>query len=250
MIDRMGPGHFLVVDDNRMNRIKLARGLEEQGHTVGMAEDGRQALGMLRAEAFDVVLLDIVMPEVDGYEVLAQVKGDAALRDIPIIVISAVDEMESVVRCIEMGATDYLPKPFNAALLQARINASLAAKRLRDLELEYLEQVNRVMHAAGAVESGSFEIDSLDQVAARGDALGSLARVFQRMAREVYTREQRLKQQIQELRIEIDEARQATKVAEIVESDYFRNLRQQAEGLRQIMADEPPAHPPRPSDAP
>jgi CheY-like chemotaxis protein len=230
------PGCFLVVDDNRMNRLKLARGLEEQGHTVTMAEDGRQALALLRAQAFDVVLLDILMPEVDGYQVLAEMKGDEALRDIPVIVISAVDEMDSVVRCIEMGATDYLPKPFNAALLQARINASLAAKHLRDLELEYLEQVGHVINAAAAVEAGSFEMKSLDGVAARVDALGNLARVFQRMAREVYAREQRLKQQIQELRIEIDEARQARKVAEITETDYFQKLRQQAQGLRQIIA--------------
>jgi CheY-like chemotaxis protein len=235
------PGRFLVVDDNRLNRIKLERGLEAQGHSVGLAEDGRQALALLRAEAFDVVLLDILMPDVDGYEVLAQMKADAALRDIPVIVISAVDEMDSVVRCIEMGATDYLPKPFNAALLQARLNASLAAKRLRDLEREYLEQVNHVIGAAGNVEAGTFELGSLDGVAARADALGNLARVFQRMAREVYAREQRLKQQIQELRIEIDDARQARKVAEIVETDYFRNLRQQASNLRQIIAgsDEP-----------
>ena len=127
------PGQFLVVDDNRMNRLKLARGLEEQGHSVTIAEDGQQALALLHSTAFDVVLLDIMMPELDGYEVLGRMKADAALREIPVIVVSAVDEMESVVRCIEMGATDYLPKPFNAALLQARINASLAGKRLRDL---------------------------------------------------------------------------------------------------------------------
>src|SRR5687768_11870173 len=102
------PGKILVVDDNRMSRLKLARGLEEQGHSVTMAEDGQQALALLHSTAFDVVLLDIMMPELDGYAVLARMKADAALREIPVIVVSAVDEMESVVRCIEMGATDYL----------------------------------------------------------------------------------------------------------------------------------------------
>jgi len=132
-------GQILVVDDNRMNRIKLSRSLEQQGHTVGLAEDGQQALDMLQAEAFDVVLLDIIMPGMDGYEVLERIKG-SELRDIPVIVISALDEVDSAVRCIEMGAEDYLPKPFNPVLLRARLNASLQKKKLRDLEKAYLQQ--------------------------------------------------------------------------------------------------------------
>jgi signal transduction histidine kinase len=133
-------GHILVVDDNRMNRIKLSRSLEQQGLQVGLAEHGRQALEMLRSEAFDVVLLDIIMPGMDGYQVLEHIKGEPDLRDIPVIVISALDEMDSVVRCIEMGAEDYLPKPFNPVLLRARLNASLQKKKLRDLEKAYLQQ--------------------------------------------------------------------------------------------------------------
>lgn len=230
-------GRILVVDDSRMNRLKLSRGLQEQGHSVWEAEDGQPALDLLRAQPVDVVLLDILMPEMDGYQVLAAMKADAALRDIPVIVISAVDEMDSVVRCIEMGAADYLPKSFDPALLRARLNASLASKRLRDLELEYLEQVNHVIAAAAAVEVGSFALDSLDGVARRDDALGSLARVFQRMAAEVRGREERLKSQVQALRIEIDEARQARKVAEITTSDYFKQLRGQADELRKIMGE-------------
>jgi signal transduction histidine kinase len=133
-------GHILVVDDNRMNRIKLSRSLEQQGHQVGLAEDGRQALEMLRAEAFDVVLLDIIMPGLDGYQVLEHIKAEPELRDVPVIVISALDELDSVVRCIEMGAEDYLPKPFSPVLLRARLNASLQKKKLRDLEKAYLQQ--------------------------------------------------------------------------------------------------------------
>ncbi len=229
---------ILVVDDNAVNRMLLARTLGDQGHVVTTAEDGRQALALLAAEArggFDVVLLDIVMPELDGYAVLAHIKSDEALRHIPVIMISAVDELESVVRCIEAGATDYLPKPFNAALLDARISASLAEKRLRDLELEYLEQVSRVTAAAAAVEEGRFGLDELDDPARRSDALGQLARVFQRMAREVQAREERLQQQLTELRIEIDEARQATKVAEVTDTAYFKELRAQAAELRRTM---------------
>ncbi len=134
-------GRILAVDDNRLNRLKLARGLELQGHSVALAEDGRQALDMLKAEPFDLVLLDILMPELDGYQVLEAMKADSALREIPVIVVSAVDEMDSVVRCIEMGAEDYLPKPFDPVLLKARTGACLEKKRLRDQELEYLVAV-------------------------------------------------------------------------------------------------------------
>lgn len=133
-------GHILVVDDNRMNRLKLSRSLEHKGHTVSLAEDGQQALDMLKAQSYDVVLLDIIMPGMDGYQVLEIAKADPDLRDIPVIVISALDEVDSAVRCIEMGAEDYLPKPFNAILLQARLNASLQKKKLRDLEKAYLQQ--------------------------------------------------------------------------------------------------------------
>jgi two-component system cell cycle response regulator len=226
-------GHLLVVDDNRLNRMNLAHSLRLEGYRFAMAENGRQAMEMLRAEPFDVVLLDIVMPEMDGYQVLEEMKRDPRLREIPVIVISALDEMESIVRCIEMGATDYLAKPFEVALLRARLNASLANKRLRDIELEFLEQVHHVIKAAAAVESGTFDCDSLDPVAGRGDALGQLARVFQNMARQVDAREQRLRQQVQDLRVEIDEVRKARQVAEITETEYFRDLCAKAQRLRE-----------------
>ena len=131
---------ILVVDDNRLNRFKLQHDLEQQGFVVGQAENGRQALAALRADPYDVVLLDILMPEMDGYETLAEMKRDADLRDVPVIVISALDEIDSAVRCIEMGAEDYLTKPFNPTLLRARLGASLKEKKLRDLEKAFLRQ--------------------------------------------------------------------------------------------------------------
>ena len=225
---------ILVVDDNRLNRLMLARNLEQQGHTVGLAENGRQALDQLRAQSYDLVLLDIVMPEMDGYQVLEQMKSDGLLRDVPVVVISAVDEMESVVRCIEMGAEDYLPKPFDPILLRARINAGLEKKRLRDQEVEYLRNVALLTDAAAAVETEAFDPDtlSLEEVAARTDELGQLARVFQHMAREVYAREQRLRQQVRNLRIELDEAKKERQVAEITETEYFRQLQSRVRELR------------------
>ncbi len=173
------------------------------------------------------------MPEMDGYQVLEAMKGDSTLRDIPVIVISSLDEMESVVKGIKLGAEDYLPKPFDPVLLKARISACLEKKWLRDQEVEYLRNVALVTEAAAAVEAGAFQVEQLDAVAGRTDALGQLARVFQNMAREVYAREQRLKQQIQELCIEIDEVKKARQVAEITETDYFRDLRAKAQRLRQ-----------------
>ena len=174
-------GQVLVVDDSRVNRLLLGRALEQQGYAVTMAEHGRAALDLLQAQgapSFDVVLLDLLMPEMDGFDALRHIKSDPGLRHIPVIMISAVEELTSVVRCLELGATDYLLKPFNAAILQARISGSLAGKRLRDLELEYLEQVDRLIAAAAAVEAANFEPATLDGVAARPDAVGQLARLL------------------------------------------------------------------------
>ncbi len=133
-------GRVLVVDDYPMNRMKLSRILEQQGHSVSVAGDGMEALSLMQEESFDVVLLDIIMPEMDGYQVLERISCDGKLRDIPVIVISAVDDIDSIVRCIEMGAVDYLPKPFNPTVLRARLQTSLQRKKLRDLERSYLQQ--------------------------------------------------------------------------------------------------------------
>jgi adenylate cyclase len=132
------PGTILIVDDNRMNRLLLARGLEDQGHTVVFAEDGREALELLGRQDFDLMLLDVLMPELDGYEVLAELKLDPHLRDIPVVMTSALDELDSVVKCVEMGAEDYLTKPINPVLLNARIAAGLEKKRLRDEQRELI----------------------------------------------------------------------------------------------------------------
>src|SRR5512135_2356014 len=228
-------GHILVVDDHRTTRLKLCLGLKQQGHTVSEAENGMQALEKLRTEAFDLVLLDILMPEMDGYQVLGRMKEDRFLRDMPVIVISAMDDLESVVKGIELGAEDYLPKTFDPVLLRARIGACLEKKRLRDQEVDYLRNVSRVTDAAAAVEAQTFDSHALADVATRTDALGQLARVFSRMASEIYAREQNLKRQVQQLRIELDEVRQARQVAEITEAEYFQQLHAKAQGLRQVI---------------
>jgi DNA-binding response OmpR family regulator len=226
------PGCVLVADDDMVNRLLLARGLERDGHRVRAVADGLQALEALRDGLFDCVLLDVLMPGMDGYQVLQHIRSEPKLRHTPVIMISALDDVESVVRCIEMGADDYLPKPFDPVILRARINAGLARKRLHDLEQEYLENVDHVVAAAADVETGRFESRQLDGVAGRDDALGQLARVFQRMAAEVRSREERLTQEVRQLRIEIDEARAARQVAEITQTEYFQDLQAKASQLR------------------
>lgn len=123
---------LLVADDNKVNRLLLARSLELQGHRVALAENGRVALDMLRAESFDLLLLDMEMPEMDGLQVLGHLAADTRLRDLPVIVTSSLEDIAHVVRCIELGADDYLHKPVNPVLLKARIGSSLEKKRLRD----------------------------------------------------------------------------------------------------------------------
>ncbi|MCP4626223.1 MAG: SpoIIE family protein phosphatase [bacterium] len=156
-------GRILVVDDNRMNRLKLSLGLENQGHRVGLAENGRQALELLKEQIFDLILLDILMPEMDGYQVLEELKIDPKLRAIPVIVISAIDEMASIIKCIEMGAEDYLPKPFDAVLLKARIGAALEKKQLRDKERLYAKSLERDLEIGRQIQS-SFLPESLPKI--------------------------------------------------------------------------------------
>ncbi len=135
---RLG-GTVLVVDDEESNRALLARRLRREGYTVALAETGRQALEKLRQRKFDLLLLDILLPEMDGFEVLRQIKSDPATQNVPVIMLSALDATDAVVRCIELGADDYLPKPFPAPLLRARVRSCLANKRLTDQLRRYTE---------------------------------------------------------------------------------------------------------------
>jgi adenylate cyclase len=131
---------LLIAEDNKVNRLLLARNVELIGHRVESAENGRIALEMLRRERFDLLLLDVQMPELDGFRVLEQMTADAELRHVPVIVTSALEGLEEVVRCIELGADDFLRKPVNPVLLKARIASSLEKKRLRDQQREMVRR--------------------------------------------------------------------------------------------------------------
>ena len=145
---------LLVVDDNKVNRLLMSRGLEQQGHSVAMAENGRVALEALRKDEFDLVLLDMEMPEMDGFQVLEQLVKDTKLHDLPVIVTSSLEGIENVVRCIELGAEDFLTKPVNPVLLRARIGASLEKKRLRDMQKELVRRFATSEVAQDLAQSG------------------------------------------------------------------------------------------------
>jgi adenylate cyclase len=144
----------LIADDNKVNRLLLSRSIELLGHRVSLAENGRVALEKLRTEPFDLLLLDIEMPELDGFAVLEQLKADPQLREVRTIVTSSVEGLDSIVRCINLGAEDYLRKPVNQVLLKARIGASLEKKRLRDQQKEMVRRFATSEVAEDLLQSG------------------------------------------------------------------------------------------------
>lgn len=196
-------GRILIVDDVEENRAVLARRLHREGYDVDSVASGEEALRRVAQGGFDLVLLDVLMPGMDGFAVLEQVKSSPETRSLPVIMISALDDLASVVRCIEHGAEDYLTKPFDPVLLRARIGASLEKKRWHDREADYLRQVTRVIEAASAVELGTYQPGKLAGITGRDDELGRLARVFDAMAAGVHARETRLREQLRELQSDV-----------------------------------------------
>jgi DNA-binding response OmpR family regulator len=206
-LDRKSPapsvrgGTILAIDANQDDCDLLARELKHQGYVVATATNASQALRLLNAIPFDAIAIDVLMPGTAGLDLLRQLKQDEKLKHIPAIAISALETIDLAVRCIELGAEDYLHKPFDPILLQTRIGTCLERKRLRDRELRYLQQVERLISAAAAVETNSFNPDSLDDLSQYPHKLGQLARVFQQMAREIDCRERLLQQQIELLQV-------------------------------------------------
>jgi len=209
-----GAARVLVVDDDEMLREQLAMVLERLGHTVIMAEHGRAGLEAAERDAPDLVITDLSMPGMDGFELLERLKAGTRTQHIPVIVVSGEGDAASVVRCLERGAEDHLTKPYEALVLAARIRTSLERKRLRDLELAYLHRVAQLTAAAEAVEGQTYDQKLLADLLARQDQLGQLARVFDRMVRGIRSREERLQARVRGLRREMEQSGAVTEVAE------------------------------------
>jgi DNA-binding response OmpR family regulator/drug/metabolite transporter (DMT)-like permease len=196
-------GKILVVDDTMTSRRKIALAVKQLGYIPEEVSGGQQALEALAEQKFDLVLLDIMMPEVDGFEVLQRMSRSNGNLDVPVLVISGLDDdVVSVAKAIRMGADDFLPKSFEPVLFKARVEACIEKKKLRDLERDYLAQVDKLTAAAGDMEAGPFHPENLGlkDVAQRQDALGRLAGIFLEMAKQVYDRELTLQRNLRTLR--------------------------------------------------
>ena len=195
-----GAATVLIIDDSVISRNKIALAVRHLGYHADVADSGAAGLKALHDKAYDAILLDIVMPEMDGFAVLGELKKHPQLRDIPVVVISTLeDETGSVIKAIRLGADDFLPKNFDPELLDARLSTLLAKKRFLDQEREYFRRIEQLTEAAEVLESGRFDAQSLalDELAQRKDPLGRLAAVFQGMAGEIYERELRLRRRVQ-----------------------------------------------------
>lgn len=174
--------HILVVDDNRMNRLKLSRTLQRLGHQVAVAKNGYEALEQLASpkQAFDLVLLDLIMPELDGFQVLQRMKEEGTLKKIPVVIISALDDMTEILECLKMGAADYLPKRFDPILLQARLGTILEHKRLREQQAEYDQALTHLSRLMAEVEPKSALPQELLKMSTRSDDWGEFAHLLYR----------------------------------------------------------------------
>lgn len=230
-------GRILAVDDDPLNRDMLASRLIRQGHTVTTAADGLEVLEKVRQQTFDLVLLDVMMPRLDGYGTLTQLKRDEQLRHLPVIMISALDDLSSVVRCIEAGADDYLPKPFNATLLRARIGACLEKKALRDQEMELYQNLvqsqrrldRELQLAEGSIQGLSADLRGQPQVA-------TLLAAFERMAAAVSRQETELRATIHQLEITINADALHGQLQSILGDPSFSSLAERARAMRQRRA--------------
>lgn len=228
------PGRLLLVDDDALNLDVLAQRLIRQGHIVSCAADGQQALAQLRRQPFDLVLLDVMMPHLDGHDTLAALKADEQLRPIPVIMISALDELSSVVRCIEAGAEDYLAKPFNPTLLRARVGACLDKKFAYDKQLALYQQLLTSQQQLDRdLSEAHRRVAQLSPDVRQNPAVAPVLEAFARMSGAVSRRETDLRSTISELKIEINRHQLGSELRSIVADPGFANLSERAQAMRE-----------------
>jgi sigma-B regulation protein RsbU (phosphoserine phosphatase) len=227
-------GRILVVDDDVLNRDLLASRLTRQGHIVSVAVDGDDALNCARNQELDLILLDVMMPRLDGYQTLLALKDDDSLHAIPVIMISALDELSSVVRCIEAGAQDYLPKPFNPTLLRARVGACLREKARHDEEVALYQNLLKSQQCLQRELARADQcLRAADPLLRINPELKPLFEVFEAMTGAVQRRETDLRATMASLEIKINRAAVQTQVGSIVADPSFNLLSQRAKAMRE-----------------
>ena len=227
-------GRILVVDDDELNRDLLATRLSRQGHIVTVAVDGEDALACAKRQALDLILLDVMMPRLDGYETLLALKEDEALQALPVIMISALDELSSVVRCIEAGAEDYLPKPFNPTLLRARVGACLKEKARHDQEVAlYQDLLKSQQCLQRELLKADQRLKAVEPAVRANPDLEPLFEVFEAMTGAVQQRETDLRATMASLEIKISRDAVQTQVGSIVADPSFNLLSQRAKAMRE-----------------
>lgn len=233
-VDAALPGRILVVDDDEFNRDVLAERLGRQGHVVTTACDGEDALAQARHNNLDLILLDVMMPVLDGYGTLKALKNDDELRSIPVIMISALDELSSVVRCIEIGAHDYLPKPFNATLLKARIGACLREKARHDEEVKLYEELLQSQQTLQReLERSDSAMAAIDPSLRADPRFEPLFTAITTMTGAIQRRESDLRHTMKGLEIQINRQALNVQVGSIVSDPSFSALSERARAMRE-----------------
>lgn len=224
---------ILAVDDDDFNLEILAKFLHKQGFLVTTAEDGLQALEQIKKSHFDLVLLDVMMPNLDGLETLKRIRAQEELHATPVIMISALDELSSVVRCIEAGAEDYLPKPYNSTLLRARIGSCLARKAWIDRHLNLIDKLEASQHSIDAeLQASSAQLDALSRCEAGDFDLQPLRDAFGRMHHSLVGQKRQIAETLQDLEIEINRRMVSAQVKSIVSNPDFAALGERAQAMR------------------
>ena len=226
-------GKILAADDDNYNLEILAKFLHKQGHVVTTVEDGVQALDALKNGSFDLVLLDIMMPNLDGFETLKRIKERDDLMSTPVIMISALDELSSVVRCIESGAEDYLPKPYNATLLRARIGSCLERKAWVDQNLRLIEKLEASQAKIDVeLKDAGKQLDQLKEQFGDEVSIEPFVKAFERINQSLVGQKRQIAETLQDLQIEINRKVVSAQVKSIVSNPDFVSLSDRAKAMR------------------
>ena len=229
----MPKGKVLAVDDDGFNLDILAKFLHKQGHVVTTAEDGLEALDILSKADFDLILLDVMMPNLDGFETLKRIKEQEDLLTTPVIMISALDELSSVIRCIESGADDYLPKPYNSTLLRARVGACLERKAWIDKHLELIDKLEVSQKIIDKeIKNSGAQLDLLQEKYKGVVDVNPLVDAFARMNASLVGQRKQIAETLQDVQIKINRTKVSAQVRTIISNPQFMSLNDRAKAMR------------------